>query len=302
MKIARIFPRRTNATPDDELVWALAYDRKGKPIWDSALPPQLAMPEMDEVHVSVAFTWDLPIAERLAEAWRVAGVPVLCGGPAFNQPSGEYEPGLYIKHGYTITSRGCPKGCWFCTVPQREGNIRELEIHDGWNVLDNNILACSDAHVEAVFQMLDKQPQRALLTGGLEPSFLRPWHARRLREICAKRMYFAYDTADDLEPLVEAGKIMRQEGHRITSHALCSYVLIGYEGDTFERATKRLTDTVSAGFVPYAMLFRGEDGARDPAWGRFQREWLRPQIVGAKIARTLANTATADERSLQCHS
>jgi hypothetical protein len=247
------------------------------------MPPVLAIPEIDEVHVSAAFTWDLPYAERLAEAWRVAGVPVLCGGPAHNKPGGEFAPGLYIKHGYTITSRGCPLGCWHCSVPQREGSVRELEIKDGWNVLDDNLLACSDAHVEAVFQMLSRQTTRALLTGGLEPTFLKPWHARRLREIKAQRMYFAYDTQDDYDPLVEAGKIMRQEGHTVTSHSMCCYVLIGFVGDTFEKAEKRLTDTVSAGFVPYAMLYRGEDGARDPVWSRFQREWLRPQIVGTKM-------------------
>lgn len=283
MRIARVFPRRTNATPDDELVWALVYDKKGKPVWDSALPPVLAMPEIDEVHVSAAFTWDLPYAERLAEAWRVAGVPVLCGGPAYNKPGDDFEPGLYIQRGYTITSRGCPLACWHCSVPQREGSVRELKIKDGWNVLDDNLLACSDTHVEAVFQMLDRQPKRALLTGGLEPTFLKPWHARRLREIKAMRMYFAYDTPDDYEPLLEAGKIMRREGHSVAAHSMCCYVLIGYGGDSFEKAEKRLTDTVSAGFVPYAMLYRGEDGARDPAWSRFQREWLRPQIVGAKI-------------------
>ena len=60
--IARVFPRRTNATPEDELVFI------------GCQPPMLALPEIDEVHVSVAFTWDLPAAERLAEEWLTVGV------------------------------------------------------------------------------------------------------------------------------------------------------------------------------------------------------------------------------------
>ena len=57
--------------------------------------------EMDEVHVSVAFTWDIPRAEQLARAWEDVGVPVKIGGPAYGQPSGDFVPGLHLKHGYT---------------------------------------------------------------------------------------------------------------------------------------------------------------------------------------------------------
>ena len=97
-------------------------------------------------------------------------------------------------------------------------------------------------------------------------------------------MYFAYDTPDDYEPLVQAGRLLRREGHSFASHSMCCYVLIGYKGDTFEAADKRLADTIRAGFMPYAMLYRDEKGERDPQWMRFQREWLRPQIVAVKAA------------------
>ena len=91
------------------------------------------MPEdITEVHVSVAFTWDMERAERLAYAWeRIA--PVKMGGPAFNQPGGEFVPGRYLRDGYTITSRGCFNFCWFCAVWKREKGLTELPIHDGWN-------------------------------------------------------------------------------------------------------------------------------------------------------------------------
>ena len=64
---------------------------------------------------------------------------------------------------------------------------------------------------------------------------------------------------------------------------MCCYVLIGYRGDTFEKAERRLMDTMKAGFLPYAMLYMGEKGERDPDWMRFQREWLRPAITGSKM-------------------
>jgi hypothetical protein len=71
MRIIRVFPRRTRATPDDDPV------RVG--------PPGL-FNEADEVHVSVTFTWDRERAEQLAHQWeRVA--PVKIGGVGWRSRS-----------------------------------------------------------------------------------------------------------------------------------------------------------------------------------------------------------------------
>ena len=273
VKIARVFPRKTRATPNDDLVF-------------TDCPPMFAL-EIDEVHISVAFTYDMKHAEWLAMQWRAVGVPIKMGGPAFNAPGGDFVPGLYLKEGYTITSRGCHNNCWFCAVPKREGKLRELTIHDGWNVLDDNLLACSDDHVEAVFKMLARQDKNPEFTGGLEAKIFKKWHAERLHEIKTKRMYFAYDTPDDYEPLVNAGRLLQDAGFKMSSHIMCCYVLIGYKGDTFEKAEKRLTDTIKAGFVPYAMLFKDQAGNIDTEWAKFQREWCRPKIVMTKIAKVV---------------
>ena len=58
MTVLRVFPRRNKATPDDE--------------YTTTEYPGLFMPEnVDAVHVSCAFTYDLDRAYDLAEAWRV---------------------------------------------------------------------------------------------------------------------------------------------------------------------------------------------------------------------------------------
>lgn len=271
MKIARVFPRRTSATPDDELVFF-------------GPPPLLTLPEIDEVHISVAFTYDREKAEELAKDWEWAGVPVRLGGPAYDDPAtGEFVPGRYLKEGYTITSRGCNNKCWFCSAWRREGKLRELEIKDGWNVLDNNLLQCFESHIRAVFDMLRRQKKRPKFTGGLEAKELKPWHCDLLREARTQTMYFAYDTPDDYEPLVEAGKMLRDAGITAQSHAAACYCLIGYKGDTFEAAQERMEQTIRAGFMPYAMLYRDASGKVDREWRRFQREWLRPAIVSNKF-------------------
>jgi len=236
--------------------------------------------EADAVRISVAFTWDIPRAERLAKEWeRVA--PVTIGGPAFGSRGGEFVAGMYIKPGYTITSRGCPNThCWFCDVPKREGNIRELPIVDGWNILDSNLLACSESHIRSVFAMIGQQGHRAEFTGGLEAARLEEWHVDLLSQLRPRpSVFFAYDTPDDLEPLIEAGRKMLAAGFTQASHNLRAYVLIGYPKDNMEAAEKRLRETWNAGFLPMAMLWRNHKGERSPEWRTFQGYWARPASV-----------------------
>lgn len=267
MSIARVFPRITKATPSDELTF---FDAPG-----------MFLPPIDEVHVSVAFTYDLPKAEWLAKQWESVA-PVKIGGPALDEPGGEFIPGRYLKPGYILTSRGCPNRCPHCSVWRREGpKIRELEIKEGNNVLDDNLLACSDQHIIKVFEMLKKQKfGKPMFTGGLEAARLKPWHVDLLKDLKPKEMFFAYDTPDDYEPLVEAGRMLLDAGFTTASHTLRAYVLIGgpYK-DTFEQAEKRLMQTVQAGFMPMAMLYRDKKGQVSKEWARFQRLWARPAII-----------------------
>ena len=127
--------------------------------------------------------------------------------------------------------------------------------------------------------MLKRQNEKPVFTGGLEAKLLKPWHVTLLREVKAKRMYFAYDTPDDYEPLVCAGKILQDGGISRASRRAYCYVLIGYQGDTMKKAEKRLRDAWRAGFFPYAMLYRDEKGETDPEWRKFQRNWVRPQLI-----------------------
>lgn len=266
-KVIRVFLRKTNATPTDSLVRIGV----GPGLFDEA----------DEVHISVAFTWDLRSAEMLERSWKYVA-PTKIGGPATGMRGEDFTPGMYLKNGYVITSRGCPNRCWFCSVPQREGELRELPITEGWNVLDDNLLACSDQHIKAVFKMLSRQKQPVQFSGGLEAARLKPWMAESLRKLKPKQMFFAYDTPDDREPLYEAGRMLLKAGFTVASHSLRCFVLCGYPKDTIDGAEVRMNDAMLAGFTPMAMLWKDNVGRVDPEWRKFQREWARPAIIHSR--------------------
>jgi len=269
-RIIRVFPTKTRATPRDECT---AIDREPE-FFDQA----------DEVHISVLFSWDLPKSERLARQWQSVA-PVKMGGPAFNSRGECFIPGMYVAHGYTVTSRGCPNRCWFCSVWKREGNeVRELPIMPGHNVLDDNLLATSEDHIRSVFAMLRKQTEPVEFSGGWEAKRLKSWHVELLTTIRLHQVWFAYDDATELEPLITAGKMLRDAGLSLTksgnvSHRMRCYCLVGWPTDSLEAAEQRLRSAYSNGFLPMAMLYRNEKGETDYTWSRFQKWWARPASI-----------------------
>jgi hypothetical protein len=280
LRLIRVFPRRNRATPDDDLA------RFG--------PPGM-FDEADEVHVSVAFTYDKPRAEQLAEQWRHVA-PVQVGGPAYEKERGEaypheFVPGRYVKPGYTFTSRGCPRRCWFCGVWKIRPQATPIpNFPAGWNVLDDNLLACKPDHVHSVFDMLREQKSptgRIEFTGGLEALSLEDYQVDLLAGMTPRpNMFFAYDPGDEFETLISASRRLQAAGFTARSHRMRAYVLIGYPQDTMALADARLQQMLSIGFTPHAMLWSPETPSQEkhrpgPEWKRLQRTWARPAIIHA---------------------
>ncbi len=175
-----------------------------------------------------------------------------------------------------------------CSVWKRDPVPRLLPIQDGWNILDDNLLACPRPHVEAVFVMLGQQQRRVEFTGGLEALALEDYQVELLASLHPKpTCFFAYDPGDAFETLQSAASRLLEGGFTRASHRLRCYVLIGYPKDTFTLAETRLQQIASIGFTPMAMLWRPETTsaqkwAPGADWRTFQRRWARPAIIHAR--------------------
>lgn len=257
----RVFPRRTNWTPEDPFAF---YGPPGLfRVADRAMP----------VHVSVTFSWDRKHAEELALAWSAQYDNVKIGGPAYGDPGGEFFPGVYLKEGCTITSRGCPKKCYWCVVPTRSGAIRELPIKPGWIVQDDNLLANRDEHLERVFEMLRAQNRRIYFNGGLDKHFLKDKHIDLFRSILIGELWFACDVLTDLPALERAAKMLQG----IPLRKRRCYTMMNPAIETVRDAEFRLERVLELGFMPFSQLYQTEQIKTYPSeWRRLNRKWSRP--------------------------
>jgi len=277
----RVFPRRTKATPTDSLAFV-----GGPPLW---------VPEAERVLVSCTFTRDIAEAERLQRAWQAAlpRAEVSLGGPAFGDPGGDFTPGMFLREGYVVTSRGCPNHCGFCLVPTREGAIRELPVTPGYNILDNNLLACSDGHLADVFAMLRTQRERVQFTGGLEAARVTPEVVEQLRTLRIDQLFLAYDSPGAWLVTERAIRLLRKAG--LGRDTIRCYVLMGREGDTPDAAAERGEQVLRAGGIPFAMLYQPDthEVSYSREWEAVRRKYILPAAMLPRGRRAELNALLA---------
>lgn len=270
----RVFAERTKWTPDDELAYV-----GDCPLFRPGTPETPVM-------VSCTFTWLRKRAEQIAESWRVHYRNVRVGGPAYDDPGGEFVPGMFLKKGCTITTRGCPKKCGWCKVPFAEGSQRLLNIQPGWIVQDNNLLATPEAHFAAVFEMLRAQKRATFFNGGLDKHFLKPWHVPYFNSVPIGELWWACDVPDDFRWLIRVKELFPD----VDIRRMRCYTMIGYEGETLAEAQKRIEKVFELGFMPFSQLYQpptGEGSTKlyGPDWKALNRKWCRPAAYMPGILR-----------------
>jgi hypothetical protein len=271
-RILRVFPRRTSHTPDDGLAFI------GYP------PFRELIPAHDEVHVSCTFTWDIAFCRDIKSAWEdMTDKPVKLGGVALGSSCMDFTPGLYIKPGFTFTSRGCNNNCPFCIVPRVEGTLRELLVAPGNIIQDNNFLQCSRAHKGKVFDMLRSQRGIAF-RGGLEAQLIDQHFIDSISSLQIAELWTACDHPNTLPQAVDAIKRLSKAG--FGRNKIYCYVLIGGGGGGMDENENRCREIFKAGAMPRAQLYR-DFGFRkteySKEWRDFERMWQRPAATVAHM-------------------
>lgn len=185
---------------------------------------------------------------------------------------------------YGFMSRGCPRGCDFCHVKDKEGlcSIKVADLYEFWRgqknieLLDPNTLACREWE-DILYQLIDSKAQ-VNFNQGLDIRMMTDKKAELLSQIPIKAIHFAWDRYEDKEMIQPKFKTFRKIS-KVNSHDLQVYVLCGdRERQVLPEDLERIYWLRDNGFAPYVMIYDKENLPVGHELKRLQR-WVNNRFV-----------------------
>ena len=158
-------------------------------------------------------------------------------------------------------SRGCPRGCDFCIVKDKEGrcSYKVADLNEFWRgqkyieLMDPNILACREW--EDLLSQLINSGARVNFNQGLDIRMMSDKKAELLSQIPIKKIHFAWDRYEDKD-LILPKFIEFREKSKINSHDLQVYCIVGdKERRVLDSDLERIYWLRDNGYAPYVMVY-----------------------------------------------
>ncbi len=187
--------------------------------------------------------------------------------------------GLYpqFSEAYGFLTRGCPRGCPFCIVAQKEG-CKSVQVADLDNfyrgqkvikLLDPNITACSDR--ERLFKQLIDSGAWVDFTQGLDIRLVSDIEDL-IAKVKVKMLHFAWDNPEqDLTGYFQNFK----KKTNLDERRLRVYVLTNF-WSTHEQDLYRVYKLREMGYDPYIMIYEKETAPRET---RLLQRWVNNKII-----------------------
>lgn len=183
---------------------------------------------------------------------------------------------------YGFMSRGCPRGCDFCHVKDKEGrcSVKVADLSEFWNgqkyiqLFDPNTLACKDW--KDILAQLAESKAWVDFNQGVDIRLMTAEKAEYLKRIKIKHVHFAYDRYQDkdiVEPKLRTFRNVTKWGRKKVS----VYVLCNFD-TTMEQNLHRIYFLRSLDFNPYVMLYDKEHIPKGHELRRLQR-WCNNKII-----------------------
>lgn len=162
---------------------------------------------------------------------------------------------------YGFLTRGCPRGCSFCIVKDKEGlcSHKVADLSEFWNgqknieLLDPNILASKEW--EDLLQQLIDSKAKVNFNQGLDIRMMTDKKAEMLSQIPIKAIHFAWDRFEDKDLIQPKFEIFRQKS-KVNSHDLQVYTLVGdREQKVTDNDLYRIYWLREHGYAPYVMIY-----------------------------------------------
>lgn len=240
----------------------------------------------DTAYLSVAFTWKIHEAiDRALYQSQFFGRRVIAGGPALFiskirkliEPVaeiGEHFPDAVTKHNPLATraSRGCPVGCWWCSVPAMDG--REFTLIPDFSVrpilCDDNLSALPIEYQKYVVERYQSEKVDLLdANSGFEPITFTDEVLAIWKPINRGPWRFAFDESGERDDVHRVLKMLKGVPGKKRV-----YVLIGNE--PFEECMRRIYEVIERGGEPHVQPLMKLNALDREPWVR--HDWTRQKL------------------------
>ena len=253
---------------------------------------------MDKVYMSKVFTFT-PEYPYYVDADHIEK-----GGTGYYYPDGGRELPKYIEHiypdysiyydripatkntAYGFLTRGCPRGCDFCIVANKEGkcSTKRADLSEFWHgqrnivLLDPNMYACREWK-ELSQQLIDSKAWIDF-SQGCDIRLITAKKAEMIKQMKIKQIHFAWDRYEEKEHIMPKFKEFKE----ITGwdkRKLPVYVLTNFD-TTHEQDLDRIYTLRELGYWPYVMVYEKEKLPKGHITRKLQR-WVNMRAVFNRV-------------------
>lgn len=189
---------------------------------------------------------------------------------------------------YGFLTRGCPRGCDFCIVGEKEGrrSHKVANLDEFWRgqknivLCDPNILACQDW--ADLLGQLATSKAKVDFNQGLDARLLTEEKIESLNRIRISEIHFAWDRYKDGEVILPKLDLyarlcrVKPHGHRAIVYVLCNF------DTTLDQDLERIYTLRDMGYWAYVMLFDKEHASQDHL---MLQRWCNNRFIFAKCER-----------------
>lgn len=187
---------------------------------------------------------------------------------------------------YGFLTRGCPRGCDFCHVAEKEGrcSIKVADLDTFWRgqknivLLDPNITACKEWRT--LFQQLINSKAWIDFSQGLDIRLMTEEKAEMIKQMKVKQVHFAWDRYEDKEIIVQKFKRFK-EITKWDKRKLAVYVLTNFN-TTHEQDLERIYTLRDLGYWAYVMIYNKENLPKGHITRKLQR-WVNMRAIFEKV-------------------
>ena len=192
-------------------------------------------------------------------------------------------PDLTKDTAYGFLTRGCPRGCNFCIVADKEGrrSRKVADLSEWWRgqknivLMDPNILAYK-GHMELLAQLADSGAW-VDINQGVDSRLLTPENVEAINAVRVKNIHFAWDYMREERAVLRGLELYRSLAKRKTKSGAWGavYTLTNYD-TTMEENLYRIYTLRDMGYDPYVMIYNKPNAPKEI--GRLQR-WCNNKII-----------------------